>query len=217
MVGKEKSLASLFAKKSKKRVIFLASGRGSNFEAVAKKIRKGHLACDPVGLIVDKPEAKAILVAKSFKIPSFVVDFKNFANKEDFHKALLEKIRSLNPDLIVTAGFMRILAKDFVREYRMKIINIHPSLLPAFPGIHSQKQAIEYGAKVSGCTVHFIDEGVDTGPILLQSVVKIEEGMTEEELSRKILKEEHKILPEAIQLFIQNKIQITGRKVRIIS
>jgi len=217
MVGKEKSLASLFTKKSKKRVIFLASGRGSNFEAVAKKIRKGNISCDPVGLIVDIPDAKAILVAKSLHIPSFVVDFKNFVSKEEFHRALLEQVRSLNPDLIVTAGFMRILSKDFVREFRMKILNIHPSLLPAFPGIHSQRQAIEYGAKVSGCTVHFIDEGVDTGPILLQSIVKIEEGMTEEELSRKILKEEHKILPEAIQLFIQNKIQITGRKVRIIS
>jgi phosphoribosylglycinamide formyltransferase 1 len=217
MVGKEKSLASLFAKKSKKRVIFLASGRGSNFEAAAKKIRKGNLSCDPVALIVDKPEAKAILIAKSLQIPSFVVDFKNFADKNEFHKSLLEKVRSLNPDLIVTAGFMRILSKEFVQEFRMKILNIHPSLLPAFPGINSQKQAIEYGAKVSGCTVHFVDEGVDTGPVLMQSPVKIEEGMTEEELSRKILKEEHKILPQAIQLFIQNKIQITGRKVRIIS
>jgi len=217
MVGKEKSLASLFAKKSKKRVIFLASGRGSNFEAAAKKIRKGNLSCDPVALIVDKPEAKAILIAKSLQIPSFVVDFKNFADKNEFNKSLLEKVRSLNPDLIVTAGFMRILSKEFVQEFRMKILNIHPSLLPAFPGINSQKQAIEYGAKVSGCTVHFVDEGVDTGPVLMQSPVKIEEGMTEEELSRKILKEEHKILPQAIQLFIQNKIQITGRKVRIIS
>ncbi|NCN11111.1 MAG: phosphoribosylglycinamide formyltransferase [Leptospira sp.] len=210
-------MASLFAKKSKKRVIFLASGRGSNFEAAAKKIRKGNLSCDPVALIVDKPEAKAILIAKSLQIPSFVVDFKNFADKNEFNKSLLEKVRSLNPDLIVTAGFMRILSKEFVQEFRMKILNIHPSLLPAFPGINSQKQAIEYGAKVSGCTVHFVDEGVDTGPVLMQSPVKIEEGMTEEELSRKILKEEHKILPQAIQLFIQNKIQITGRKVRIIS
>ena len=108
------------------------------------------------------------------------------------------------------------LSKEFVRRFPLKIINIHPSLLPAFPGIFSQRQALEYGAKVSGCTVHFIDEGVDTGPILLQSPVPIQDGMTEEELSKKILKEEHKILPLAIGYFLEDKIQIQGRKVRII-
>ena len=216
MVGKEKSLASLFAKKTKKRVVFLASGRGSNFEAVGERIRSGKLHCDPVGLIVDQPSAKAVQVAKILKIPSFILDYKEFSKKEDFHKKLLEKVEELNPDLIVTVGFMRILSKEFVRRFPLKIINIHPSLLPAFPGIFSQRQALEYGAKVSGCTVHFIDEGVDTGPILLQSPVPIQDGMTEEELSKKILKEEHKILPLAIGYFLEDKIQIQGRKVRII-
>lgn len=207
-------MASVFQKKSLKRVVFLASGRGSNFEAVAKKIRAGKLTCLPVGLISDNKEATCLELARSFGIPSFLVDYKKFANKEDFHRALLDKVDSLEPDLIVTAGFMRLLSADFVRSYKLKIINIHPSLLPAFPGIHSQKQAWEYGAKFSGCTAHFIDEGVDTGPIILQSVVKIDDSTTEQELSRAILKEEHKILPQAIELFLKDQLKIEGRKVK---
>lgn len=210
-------MASLFKKKSLKRVVFLASGRGSNFEAVAKKIRRGQLPCLPVGLISDRSEAKCMELARSFGIPSFLLDYSSFPNKESFQKALLEKISSLEPDLIVTAGFMRILSKEVVNLYKHRIINIHPSLLPAFPGVSSQKQAIDYGVKFSGCTAHFIDEGVDTGPIILQSVVGIDDGATESNLSQMILKEEHKILPKAIQLFLEDKIKIEGRKVKIIS
>jgi phosphoribosylglycinamide formyltransferase 1 len=207
-------LASVFQKNSLKRVVFLASGRGSNFEAVAKKIRGKKLSCLPVGLVSDNREAKCLQLARSFGIPSFLIDYKSFDNKKDFHKALLDKVDSLEPDLIVTAGFMRLLSPEFVRAYKQKIINIHPSLLPAFPGMNSQRQAIEYGAKFSGCTAHFIDEGVDTGPIILQSVVKIDDTTTEVELSRAILKEEHKILALAIELFLKDQLKIEGRKVK---
>ncbi|MCC5815917.1 MAG: phosphoribosylglycinamide formyltransferase [Leptospira sp.] len=207
-------MASVFQKNSLKRVVFLASGRGSNFEAVAKKIRGKKLSCLPVGLVSDNREAKCLQLARSFGIPSFLIDYKSFDNKKDFHNALLDKVDSLEPDLIVTAGFMRLLSPEFVRAYKQKIINIHPSLLPAFPGMNSQKQAIEYGAKFSGCTAHFIDEGVDTGPIILQSVVKIDDTTTEVELSRAILKEEHKILAQAIELFLKDQLKIEGRKVK---
>lgn len=209
-------MASLFQKKSPKRVVFLASGRGSNFEAVAKKIRKNQLSCLPVGLVCDVPEAKCMEIARGYGIPSFLIDAKSFPSRADFQAALLEKVQSLEPDLVVTAGFMRILASDFVQAFRYRIINIHPSLLPAFPGIHSQKQALDYGVKFSGCTAHFIDEGVDTGPIILQAVVPVDDGMTEGALSQKILKEEHKILPKAIDYFLQDKIKIEGRKVKIV-
>lgn len=210
-------MATLFQKNHLKRVVFLASGRGSNFDAVAKKIRNKKISCLPVGLISDNPEAKCLELARSYGIPSFLVDFKSFANRKDFHAALLDKVDSLKPDLIVTAGFMKILSPEFVRSYALKIINIHPSLLPSFPGINSHKEALEYGVKFSGCTAHFIDEGVDTGPIILQSIVKIEDGFTESDLSRAVLKEEHKILPQAVDLFLRDKLKIEGRKVKIIS
>ncbi|WCL50936.1 phosphoribosylglycinamide formyltransferase [Leptospira sp. GIMC2001] len=209
-------MASLFRKKSQKRVVFLASGRGSNFEACAVKIKDKTLSCEPVGLITDNAEAKAILIAKKYKIPTYIVDYKGFGNRSEFNSALANQLDELRPDLIVTVGFMKILPQEIVKTYKNRIINIHPSLLPAFPGINSQRQAIEYGAKISGCTVHFIDEGVDTGAIILQSPVTIESGMTESQLSLKILKEEHKILPKAIQYFLNDKIKIEGRKVRLI-
>lgn len=210
-------MATVFQKNSLKRVVFLASGRGSNFSAVAKKIRSKKISCLPVGLISDNPEAKCLELARSYGIPSFIVDFHSFSSKKDFHKAILEKVDSLQPDLIVTAGYMRLLSSEFVQSYRLKIINIHPSLLPAFPGIHSHRDALDYGVKFSGCTAHFIDEGVDTGPIILQSVVKIDDSMTEAELSKLVLKEEHKILPQAIDLFLRDKLKIEGRKVKTIS
>ncbi len=208
-------MTSLFPKNPLKRIVFLASGRGSNFEAVAKKIRQKKISGLPVGLITDNPEARCRKIAGTYGIPAFLLDFRSFSSKDEYNTALLEKVNSLSPDLIVTAGYMRLLRKDFVETYRNRILNIHPSLLPAFPGVHAHRDAIAYGVKFSGCTVHFVDEGVDTGPIVLQSVVKIPDGMTESELARAVLKEEHKILPKAIDLFCNDRLSIEGRKVKI--
>ncbi|MCW7470475.1 phosphoribosylglycinamide formyltransferase [Leptospira kanakyensis] len=199
-----------------KRVVFLASGRGSNFTASVEYIRKKKLKSDLVALVTDNPEAKALGIAKSFGIPTKVIPYVTYPQKIDYHKDLLAEVETLDPDLIVACGYMRILKPEFVRRFRNRIINVHPSLLPAFPGLDSQKQALDYGVKVAGCTVHFVEEGVDTGPIILQKAIAIAPEWTEKELSLAILAEEHKILPLAIQLFCEDKLKIKERKVEIL-
>ncbi|TGL90753.1 phosphoribosylglycinamide formyltransferase [Leptospira congkakensis] len=199
-----------------KRVVFLASGRGSNFTASVEYIRKKKLKIDLVALVTDNPEAKALGIAKSFGIPTKVIPYSNYPQKAEYHKDLLGEVETYNPDLIVACGYMRILKPEFVRRFRNRIINVHPSLLPAFPGLDSQKQALDYGVKVAGCTVHFVEEGVDTGPIILQKAIAIAPEWTEKELSLAILAEEHKILPLAIQLFCEDKLKIKERKVEIL-
>ncbi|MBM9592841.1 phosphoribosylglycinamide formyltransferase [Leptospira sp. 201903075] len=199
-----------------KRVVFLASGRGSNFTASVEYIRKKKLKLDLVALVTDNPEAKALGIAKSFGIPTKAIPYATYSQKADYHKDLLGEVENLNPDLIVACGYMRILKPEFVRRFRNRIINVHPSLLPAFPGLDSQKQALDYGVKVAGCTVHFVEEGVDTGPIILQKAIAIAPEWTEKELSLAILAEEHKILPLAIQLFCEDKLKIKERKVEIL-
>lgn len=199
-----------------KRAVFLASGRGSNFTASVEYIRKKKLKLDLVALVTDNPEAKALGVAKSFGIPTKIIPYATYAQKTDYHKDLLLEVENLKPDLIVACGYMRILKSEFVRRFQNQIINVHPSLLPAFPGLDSQKQALDYGVKVAGCTVHFVEEGVDTGPIILQKAIAIAPEWTEKELSLAILAEEHKILPLAIQLFCEDKLKIKERKVEIL-
>lgn len=199
-----------------KRAVFLASGRGSNFTASVEYIRKKKLKLDLVALVTDNPEAKALGVAKSFGIPTKIIPYATYAQKTDYHKDLLLEVENLKPDLIVACGYMRILKSEFVRRFQNQIINVHPSLLPAFPGLDSQKQALDYGVKVAGCTVHFVEEGVDTGPIILQKAIAIAPEWTEKELSLAILAEEHKILPLAIQLFYEDKLKIKERKVEIL-
>lgn len=199
-----------------KRLVFLASGLGSNFSACMEFLQKKALPVKVLGLISDNPAAKALEKAKSFQIPSFVLPFSEYQPKEKYHEALLETLRKLSPDLIVACGYMRILKPNVIREFPKKILNIHPSLLPSFPGLHAQKQALDSGVKVSGCTVHFVDEGVDTGPILLQKAVPIDPNWGERELSLAILKEEHMLLPLAIQYFCENKLQWRGKKVEIV-
>lgn len=200
-----------------KRVVFLASGRGSNFSASVEFIRKKKLKLDLVALVTDNPEAKALSLAKKFGISTKIISYTQYSSKLDYHRDLLEQVKSYKPDLIVACGYMRILKPDFVQSFPNQIINVHPSLLPAFPGLDSQKQALEYGVKVAGCTVHFVWEGVDTGPIILQKAIAIRPEWTEKELSLAILKEEHKILPLAIQLFCEDKLKIKERKVEILT
>ncbi len=191
------------------RLVALASGRGSNFLEILKAIENKEIPnANFVGLITDRENTGAEQHAKNYNIPVKVISYSNFSNKIDFDKTLLETVKELEPDLIICAGYMRILSKEFIDAFPDRIMNIHPSLLPAFPGLRAQKQALEYGAKVSGCTVHFIDEGVDTGPIILQKCVEIPENCTEKELSDLILKEEHKLYKKAIKLYCERKIEI---------
>lgn len=207
----------LLKKKLKKKIIFLCSGRGSNFDAVMKAISTREIHASPIALITDNPEAKALEIAERYKLNKVVLPYKSYLHdKNEFHRSILEAALSFTPDLIVTAGYMRILSREFVSAFPNKIINIHPSLLPSFPGLNAQRQALEYGVKFTGCTAHFVEEGVDSGPIILQSAVKIENSITERDLTYKILKEEHKILPLSVKYFCEDKIQITGRKVTIL-
>ncbi len=182
----------------------LVSGRGSNLQAIIDAIEKKGLPAKIEIVISNLDSAFALERAQKHKIDTFVS-----ANEGE----ILHKIHDKKVDLICLAGYMRILSPDFVKKYKNKIINIHPSLLPAFPGLHVQKKALDYGVKFSGCTVHFVDEGCDTGPIILQAVVPVMDNDTEETLSARILEQEHKIYPQAIKLIAENKIKITGRRV----
>lgn len=194
---------------------FLASGRGSNFKAVAERIIAGAVPARLGILISDKKDAKALDIARSFGMDAYFVDPKTCTDRREHEDAMIRLFKRHNTDLIVAAGYMRVLTDHFVKEYRNRIINIHPALLPSFPGVQAQRQALEYGVKITGCTAHFIDEGTDTGPIILQSAVSVREDDTEDSLSARILSEEHRILPEAVKLFCENRLSVRGRKVII--
>lgn len=196
-------------------IAVLVSGRGTNLQAIIEAIKGGRIDGDIKLVISDNPEAYALKRAKNNQITTKIIHYKKFTNKTEYEKKIIKHLRSYNIDLVVLAGYMRLLSEGFIKAYRHRIINIHPALLPAFPGLHAQKQALDYGVKISGCTVHFVDEGMDTGPIILQKAVKVKQSDTEETLSKRILRYEHQILPEAIQLFAQKKIQIQGKKVII--
>lgn len=195
----------------------LISGRGSNMEAILRAIKKKKIPIKPVIVISNKPDAKGLKVAEKLGVKTIVVEssgIKGGSWEYDQNIVSVLEQNNVTPKngLVCLAGFMRIISPEFIRKYQGRIINIHPAILPAFPGLHSQKQAVEYGVKFSGCTVHFVDEGVDTGPIILQSVVKVKDNDTEESLSKRILKQEHKIYPIAVRLFAEGKIKIKGRR-----
>ena len=193
----------------------LASGNGTNLQAIFDAIETGQIEGRICIVISDKPDAYALKRAQKHHIEKQYVDFKSFSNREEYDKKIVSILREKNCDLVVLAGYMKILSSYFINAYKNKIMNIHPALLPSFPGLHVQKKALDYGAKVSGCTVHFVDEGLDSGPIIIQRAVEIKEDDTEETLTKRILKEEHQIYPRAIQLFAQGRLTINGRKVFI--
>ncbi len=193
----------------------LVSGRGTNLQAIIEAIEEGKIAGEIKVVISDNPDAYALKRAQQYHIDTRYIDFKEFKNREDYDKEIIKILKEKKIDLVVLAGYMRILSPYFIRTYKNKIINIHPALLPSFPGLHAQRQTLEYGAKVSGCTVHFVDEGVDSGPIILQKAVEVSDDDTEESLAEKILKEEHQIYPRAIQLFSESRLMIKGRRVFI--
>ncbi len=199
----------------------LISGRGSNMEYILKSINQRKIPINPAIVISNKSDAKGLVIAKKLGVKTEIIDSKCFkGSKSEYDNKIITILEryGVTPKngLICLAGFMRIISPEFVQKYKNRIINIHPALLPSFPGLHAQKQAIDYGSKYSGCTVHFVDSGVDTGPIILQAVVRIKKEDTEETLSKRILRKEHKIYPEAIRLFAENKIKIIGRKTVII-
>ena len=193
----------------------LASGRGTNLQAIIEAIEDGKIAGEIKVVMSDHPKACALKRAQQYLIDTRYIDFKEFKNREDFDKEVIKILKEKKIDLVVLAGYMRILSPYFIRTYQNKIMNIHPALLPSFPGLYAQKQAIGNGVKISGCTVHFVDEGVDSGPIILQKAVEMSDDDTEESLTEKILEEEHQIYPRAIQLFSQGRLIIKGRKVFI--
>ncbi|MDD1661129.1 MAG: phosphoribosylglycinamide formyltransferase [Methanomicrobiales archaeon] len=198
-----------------KEIAVLASGRGSNFQALIDAARSGYFPGTIARLISDNPEAHAIRRAKDAGIPVSVLDFASFPGKSGYENALKKEMEACDPDLFVLAGYMRILPSAVVKVFPGRIMNIHPALLPSFPGLHAQRQAIGYGVKVSGCTVHFVDEGTDTGPVIIQRCIPVEEDDDEEALAARILVEEHRILVEAVRLFLEGRLRILGRKVVI--
>lgn len=197
-----------------KRLVVFASGRGSNAEALYNAMNSGEIAGKIIAVITDKPQAKVLEKAKEWNVPAYVMAPKDYASKDAFEDALLEKLGEFNPDGLILAGYMRLLSAKVVNEYTHKILNIHPALLPSFPGLHAQRQAVEAGVKVSGCTVHFVDAGMDTGPIILQDTVPVYANDTEDTLSARILEKEHKNYVKAVQLFCQDKLEVDGKIVR---
>jgi phosphoribosylglycinamide formyltransferase-1 len=193
----------------------LASGRGSNLQAILDAIGRKYLNASVVAVLTDNEKAQALSRAEKYNIPGCWVNPAEFASKEVFEEKLLEIIRANKADCIILAGFMRVLSSFFVKKAGVPILNIHPSLLPAFPGLRAQKQAVSYGVRYSGCTVHFVDEGVDSGPIILQAVVPVYSDDTEDTLAERILKEEHRLYPEAIKLLSEDRLICSGRKVII--
>lgn len=197
------------------KIAVLASGRGSNLQSIINSIEKGSLSAEIRIVVSDNKDAGALDKARKYNIVAWFVDPGSYGVKSDYEKAVIKLLEEKGIDLVVMAGFMRILGKDFIEYYQGRIMNIHPSLLPSFPGLHAQRQALEYGVKYTGCTVHLADQGMDTGPIILQAVVPVKDNDTEESLASRILEKEHVIYPEAIRLYSENKLQIKGRKVII--
>jgi phosphoribosylglycinamide formyltransferase-1 len=195
----------------------LASGRGSNMQAICNSIDAGKIQAK-VGLVIsDKANAKVLEHAAAKGIPAICIERRSFTSKQDFEAAIAEQLTLYHVKLVVLAGFMRILSSYFVNLFSGSIMNIHPSLLPAFPGLNAHEQALAYGAKVSGCTIHFVDEGMDTGPIIMQQAVAILADDTVESLSKRILAVEHELYPQAIGLYCDQRLCIEGRNVKIIS
>ena len=195
----------------------LVSGRGSNLQAVLDRIADGYLPLEIGVVISDKADAYALERAANVGVKTVVVARKECASKEEFEDRIHAALVEAGCELVVLAGFMRILSGNFVSKWHNKIINIHPALLPSFPGLDGQGQALEYGVKFTGCTVHFVDEGTDTGPIILQKVVPVLDDDTHDTLAARILEQEHKAMPEALKLWAEGKLVIEGRKVKILN
>jgi len=193
----------------------LASGSGSNLQSIINHIEQGRLDAVIRVVISNNPDAYAIARAQKHGIPFVIIQHQEFPDREAFDRQMADTLASHGVELVVMAGFMRVLSPFFLKTFPQRVINIHPALLPSFPGLHGQRQAFEYGVKFSGCTVHFADDGVDSGPIIIQAVVPVLETDTEDTLAERILREEHRIYPQAIQFYAEGRIEIHNRQVRI--
>jgi len=196
-------------------IVALISGRGSNLHAILKGIKRGIINANISLVISNKASAKGLEIAKDYGIRTLFLDPKNFPSRVDYDRKLIEIISKENPDLIVLAGYLRILSPEFIEAFEGKIINIHPSLIPAFQGLNAQKQALEFGSRFTGCTVHFVTKDLDSGPIIIQAVVPVLPEDTEKTLSERILSFEHRIYPQAVKWLSEGRVLVKGRQVII--
>lgn len=193
----------------------LASGRGSNLQAIMDNIASGNLKAEITVVISDQEYAYALERARQKDIPAVYINPGDYSSRIDYEKTVLGVLQENRVELVVLAGYMRLVGKEILEAYPNRVMNIHPALIPAFPGTHSQQDAVDYGVRYSGCTVHFVDEGMDSGPIILQAVVPVLQDDTGDILALRILKEEHVLLSQAIQLFSEGRLEVKGRQVRI--
>jgi len=198
---------------NKFKLAVLVSGRGSNLQAIIDSIERNALDVQLSLVLSNVKDALALQRAEKHGIETIFIDPATSPNRKAFDRVMIDKLKEMSVDLICLAGYMRILGKEFIRAFSTRIINIHPSLLPAFPGLDAQKQAIEYGVKLSGCTVHFVDEGIDSGPIILQTAVPVYDHDSEDSLAQRILEQEHILYPKAIKLIAEKKLNLNGRTV----
>jgi len=194
----------------------LASGSGSNLQAILDGCANGSIPAQVAVVICNVPGAKALQRAEAARVPTVLLDHKQFGSRDDYDRAVVAELRRHRVELVCLAGFMRLIGAVLLTEFQNKILNIHPSLLPAFPGLHAVRQALAARVRVSGCTVHVIDQGTDSGPILIQAAVPVLDGDTEETLAARILRQEHRCYPRAIALWAEGRVQLDGRSVRIV-
>jgi phosphoribosylglycinamide formyltransferase-1 len=197
------------------RIGVLASGGGTNLQAIIDRCMDGSLAAEIAVVITNNPGAGALDRASSSGVATLCINHRDFSQREDFDNAVVKALQDTGVELVVLAGFMRIITQTFIDAFPERIINIHPALLPAFPGLHVQQQALDYGARFSGCTVHLVDGGVDTGPIIMQAVVPILVDDDANTLAARILEQEHRIYPRAIQLIAEGRVHVSGRKIKV--
>jgi len=202
--------------KKRGRVAILLSGRGSNFRAIHDAMAQGKINADIVLVFSNKPDAPGLQTAKERGLETLYLGPKAYPSRDDYDTAIVEELKKREVDLVCLAGYMKIITPLFCRAFRNRIMNIHPALLPSFPGLHAQKQAVDWGVRYSGATVHFVWEEVDAGPIILQAVVPVYQDDTEETLADRILEQEHKIYPEAVRLYFEGQLEVRGRKIHIL-
>ena len=198
-----------------KNIVILISGRGSNMEALIAARDAGRLPVNIAAVISNRPDAKGLETAAKAGIATHYIDHKAFAGREAFDAALAECIDGFAPDLVVLAGFMRILTADFVRHYEGRLMNIHPSLLPSFPGLHTHQRALEEGVRIHGCTVHFVTAELDHGPVIIQAAIPVLDGDDEAALAARILVQEHKVYPQAVRWFAEGRLSLDNGRVRL--
>ena len=198
-----------------KAIVILISGRGSNMEALLAAVVRGELPVRIAAVISNRPDAKGLETAAAQGVPTAVVDHKGYAGREAFDAALAACIDGYAPDLVVLAGFMRILTEDFVRHYEGRLLNIHPSLLPSFPGLHTHQRALEEGVRIHGCTVHFVTPALDHGPVVVQAAVPVLDSDDEAALAARVLQQEHIVYPLAVRWFAEGRVRLEGGRVRL--